>query len=124
IGLRNRLARWAGEKGLGVHRRGPLAAVARRTFSSTWKRRGGLTELPAGADPARTVAYFHGCAVNGFEPGVGEDAVAVLERNGYTVIGPRQECCGLPFISNGLYDHARRKAQRNLATLAAYARAG
>jgi glycerol-3-phosphate dehydrogenase subunit C len=124
IGLRNRLARWAGEKVLGVHRRGPLAAFARRTFSSTWKRRGGLTELPAGADPARTVAYFHGCAVNGFEPGVGEDAVAVLERNGYTVIVPRQECCGLPFISNGLYDHARRKAQRNLATLATFARAG
>ena len=37
---------------------------------------------------------------------------------------PRQECCGLPFISNGLYDHARTKARRNLAVLAEFARAG
>jgi glycerol-3-phosphate dehydrogenase subunit C len=124
IGLRSRFARWVGEKVLGVHRRGPLAPFARRTFSSWWRRRRGAVALPAGADPDRTVAYFHGCAVNGFEPDLGRDAVAVLERNGYTVIVPRQECCGLPFISNGLYDHARRKARRNLASLAELARAG
>ncbi|HET7686885.1 MAG TPA: anaerobic glycerol-3-phosphate dehydrogenase subunit C [Candidatus Limnocylindria bacterium] len=124
LGLRSRALRWIGEKVLGVHRRGPLAPFARRTFGSVWRRRGGLTALPAGADPERTVAYFHGCAVNGFEPGVGEDAVAILERNGFTVIVPKQECCGLPFISNGLYDQARRKARRNLAELAHLARAG
>ena len=124
FGLRNPLLRWLGEKLLGVHRRGPLATFVSRTFTTRWRRRGGLATLPAGADPARTVAYFHGCAVNTFEPGVGEDAVAVLERNGFTVIVPPQECCGLPFISNGLYDQARRKARRNLASLAALARAG
>ncbi len=62
--------------------------------------------------------------MNGFEPDLGRDAVAILERNGYTVIVPPQECCGLPFISNGLYDTARSKAGRNLASLAAFARAG
>jgi glycerol-3-phosphate dehydrogenase subunit C len=124
LGLRNRFARWMGEKMLGVHRRGPLAPFARRTFGSWWRRRGGAVTLPAGADPERTVAYFHGCAVNGFEPDVGRDAVEVLERNGYTVVVPRQECCGLPFISNGLYEQARRKARRNLASLAGFARGG
>jgi glycerol-3-phosphate dehydrogenase subunit C len=124
LGLRNPLLRWLGERLLGVHRRGPLASFVFRSFTWRWRRRGGLTALPAGADPARTVAYFHGCAVNSFEPGVGEDAVGVLERNGFTVIVPKQECCGLPFISNGLYDHARRKARRNLASMAALARAG
>jgi glycerol-3-phosphate dehydrogenase subunit C len=113
-----------GEKVLGIHRRGPLAPFARRTFRSWWRRRGGAVTLPAAADPERTVAYFHGCAVNGFEPDVGRDAVEVLERNGYTVVVPRQECCGLPFISNGLYDAARRRARRNLDVLAAYARLG
>ena len=122
--LGNRLLRWIGEKILGVHRRGPLAPFSRRTFRSWWKRERRPTALLDGLDPARTVVYFHGCAVNGFEPDLGRDAVEVLERNGLTVIVPPQECCGLPFISNGLYDHARRKAARNLASLAEFARAG
>jgi glycerol-3-phosphate dehydrogenase subunit C len=124
FGLRNRPLRWLGEKIVGVHRRGPLAPFARRTFRSWWRRSGRPTALPAGADPTRTIAYFHGCAVNGFEPDLGRDAIEILERNGFTVIVPPQECCGLPFISNGLYDHARRKAARNLASLAELARAG
>ena len=124
IGLRNRMARWAGEKLLGVHRRGPLTTFARRSFGSWWRRRGGATSMPFSPDPDRTVVYFHGCAVNAFEPDLGRDAVAILERNGFTVIVPRQECCGLPFISNGLYDHARGKARRNLSSLAEFARAG
>jgi glycerol-3-phosphate dehydrogenase subunit C len=124
FGLRNRLLRWLGEKVVGVHRRGPLSPFARRTFGSWWRRSGRPTALATGADPERTIAYFHGCAVNGFEPDLGRDALEILERNGFTVIVPPQECCGLPFISNGLYDHARRKAERNLAALAELARAG
>jgi glycerol-3-phosphate dehydrogenase subunit C len=124
IGLRNRLLRWMAEKVLGIHRRGPLAPFSRTTFRRWWRRERRATTVPATPDPSRTVVYFHGCAVNGFEPELGRDAVAVLERNGFSVIVPPQECCGLPFISNGLYDHARRKARRNLASLAAFARAG
>ena len=124
FGLRNPLLRWLGEKLVGVHRRGPLAPFSRRTFRSWWRREHRPTALPSGADPSRTIAYFHGCAVNGFEPDLGRDAVEILERNGFTVIVPPQECCGLPFISNGLYDQARRKAATNLASLADLARAG
>ena len=124
FGLRNRLLRWVGEKTLGVHRRGPLAPFTRRTFRGWWRRRRGLAAMPASVDVARTLVYFHGCAVNGFEPDLGRDAVEILERNGFTVIVPEQECCGLPFISNGLYEHARRKARRNLSSLAGFARAG
>jgi glycerol-3-phosphate dehydrogenase subunit C len=124
FGLRNGLLRWIGEKLLGVHRRGPLAPFSRRTFAAWWRREGRATTVASGDDPSRTVVYFHGCAVNGFEPDLGRDAVAILERNGFAVIVPPQECCGLPFISNGLYDQARRKARRNLASLATFARAG
>ena len=124
LGLRNRFARWMGEKVLGVHRRGPLAPFSRRTFAPWWRRSHRPVGAPAEADPDRTVVYFHGCAVNGFEPDLGRDAVAILERNGFEVIVPDQECCGLPFISNGLYEHARRKARSNLDSLAVFARAG
>ena len=51
-------------------------------------------------------------------------AIAVLERNGFEVIAPPQECCGLPMISNGLYQEARNKARRNVDVLAEYARQG
>ena len=122
FGLHNRLLRWLGEKTLGVHRRGPLRPFARRTFGSWWHRRGGTRIVDA--TPERSVVYFYGCAVNGFEPHVGRAAIEVLERNGLSVIVPEQECCGLPFISNGLYDHARQKARRNIRSLADYARRG
>jgi len=119
--LRNRLLRWVGEKLLGIARRGPLHLFARRTFSAWWRTRPRAAVEPG---PERAVVFFHGCAVDGFEPGLGRDAVEVLERNGLAVIVPQQECCGLPFISNGLYDQARRKARTNLAVLADYARRG
>ena len=124
LGLRLRPARWVAEKLLGIHRRGPLAPFARRTFRAWWRREGRAAALDGAADASRSIVYFHGCAVNGFEPDLGRDAVEILERNGFNVIVPEQECCGLPFVSNGLYDHARRKARRNLSSLATFARAG
>jgi glycerol-3-phosphate dehydrogenase subunit C len=120
FGLHNRTARWIGEMVIGVHRRAAVHPFARRTFRSWWRRRPPATDR----GPERTVVYFHGCAVNGFEPDLGRDAVEVLERNGFTVIVPEQACCGLPMISNGLYPEARRKARRNIGSLADYARRG
>jgi glycerol-3-phosphate dehydrogenase subunit C len=119
-GIDNRLARWVGEKLGGVHRRAAVHRFASSTFRSWWASR----RSRADGGPERTVVYFHGCAVNGFEPGLGRDAVEVLERNGFTVIVPDQGCCGLPMISNGLYPQARRKARRNISSLAEYARRG
>ncbi len=48
----------------------------------------------------------------------------VLRRNGFETIAPEQVCCGLPFISNGLYSRARERAKTNLAVFADYARRG
>ena len=126
--LRNGPLRLIGEVVVGVHRRAPLPAFARRTFRSLARSMGAIVARPApSADlppPDRAVVYFHGCAANYYEPRVAEAAIAVLARNGIQAIVPPQECCGLPLISNGLYGRARRRARRNLDVLAAYARAG
>jgi glycerol-3-phosphate dehydrogenase subunit C len=126
--LRNRPLRWIGELVLGVHRRAPLPAFARRTFRSRARSMGAIVAPATPSDalppPDRAVVYFHGCAANYYEPGVGGAALDVLERNGIEVIVPPQECCGLPLISNGLYGRARKRARRNLTILARYARLG
>jgi glycerol-3-phosphate dehydrogenase subunit C len=68
--------------------------------------------------------YFHGCGTNYYEPVVGEMVVAVLEHNGFRVIIPNQDCCGLPLQSNGNFHAARIYARRLVANLAPHARAG
>jgi len=127
--LSNGLIRRLIEAILGIHRRAPLPSFARRTFRSRMARRDGVivggrrpdASLPP---PTRAVVYFHGCAANYYEPRVADATVAVLRRNGLSVIVPPQECCGLPLISNGLYQQARKRARRNIDVLSAYARAG
>jgi glycerol-3-phosphate dehydrogenase subunit C len=47
-----------------------------------------------------------------------------MEHNGYQMVLPRQNCCGLPLISNGDYDAARRYAERNIRRLLPMAEAG
>ena len=78
----------------------------------------------AGHVPAPKVAYFHGCATQHYEMEVGKAIVAVLEHNGFEVLLPEQNCCGLPMQSNGNFAEARRYAQANLRKLAPYAGQG
>ena len=124
----NRVVRAAFEVVLGVHRKAPFPKFSKRTFQSTWKKRqarrpdGGTLKSRPGPDKA--VVYFHGCSVNYYEPHVAEAAIWVLKRNGFETIIPEQVCCGLPLISNGLYDDARERACKNNKVLAEYARAG
>jgi glycerol-3-phosphate dehydrogenase subunit C len=117
--LANRAFRTVVEKTLRIHRDAPMPRFAGRTFQS-WARR---HRPPSGATKA--VVYFHGCAANYYEPGLGEMTVAVLEHNGFHVVIPRgQDCCGLPLQSNGLLDDARRYVTRLAGMLAPYARRG
>ena len=127
--LHNRLFRWVVELVVGIHRKAPLPFFARRTLRSALKadRRGAIgrgavatTEPP----PDKAVVLFHGCAANYYEPHVAIAAIDVLRRNGYETIVPEQVCCGLPRISNGLYESARGRARKNVGSLADYARRG
>ena len=110
---------WSASGRSGLHRDAPMPRFAGRTFQR-WARQ------PAGLRPAaaRRVAYFHGCGTNYYEPRLGEMTVALLEHNGCAVDVPKQDCCGLPLQSNGLFDDARGYVHRLAARLAPFARAG
>jgi glycerol-3-phosphate dehydrogenase subunit C len=115
--LRSRPLRALVERTLGVHRDAPVPRFAGRTFRSWAKRH----RSPAAE---RRVVYFHGCGTQYYEPDVGEKVVAVLEHNGFQVEIPKQDCCGLPLQSNGLFDDARAYVRRLAAALAPAARDG
>ena len=52
----------------------------------------------------------------------GEKLVAILEHNGFEVEVPKQDCCGLPLQSNGLFDDARKVVLRLARNLAPHVR--
>lgn len=116
--LSNPAIRWLMEAALRIHRAAPLPIFSSQRFTS-WQRK---REAPVSAK--RKVAYFHGCSTQYYEPRVGKAAVQVLEANGFEVIIPRQNCCGLPLLSNGEFAAARRYHENNVSSLVEYARQG
>ena len=110
--------RWAIEQVMQIHRDAPLPKASVSTFRGWFRRR-----TPA-AGARRQVVYYHGCSTNYYEPRVGKAAVAVLERNGFEVIIPKQGCCGLPLLSNGDFKTARSYHEYNVAQLLPYVRRG
>ena len=115
--LRNRLLRLAIERVIGIHHRAPMPTFAGRTFQRSSRRH-------ASPPASRRVAFFHGCGTNYYEPRLGEMTVALLEHNGIAVDVPKQDCCGLPLQSNGLFDDARGYVHRLAKRLAPFARDG
>jgi len=115
--LSNKLTRLIGEKAVGLHRDAAMPQFAGRTFQRWAKRH---------PKPAfdRRVAFFHGCGANYYEPRLAEMTVAVLAHNGFAVDVPKQDCCGLPLQSNGMFDDARGYVHRLAEHLAPFARAG
>src|SRR6202012_4377060 len=67
----------------------------------------------------RRAVYFHGCGTEYYEPWEGERVVAILEHNGFEVVIPRQNCCGLPLQSSGLFEDPRKVVLRLARALAA-----
>lgn len=113
--LGSRQMRILGERMLGIHRDAPAPRFAGRRFSRWFRNRTGA----AGQRAGRRVIYFHGCGTEYYEPWEGERVVAVLEHNGFEVVVPRQDCCGLPLQSNGLFEDARRVVGRLAQRLSA-----
>ena len=93
--LNLQLARHFAEVTLGIHHSAPLPSFSSQRFTTWFKKH------PKPASPKRKVVYFHGCSTQYYEPRIGKAAVQVLELNGFEVIIPKQNCCGLPLLSNG-----------------------
>lgn len=116
--LNLKLTRWFAEVAFGIHHSAPLPAFSKQSFI-TWFRK---HRKPG--NTYRKVVYFHGCSTQYYEPRVGRAAVQVLEANGFEVIIPSQNCCGLPLLSNGEFRAAHKYHENNVRSLAKYARLG
>ena len=119
-----RPARWLLEKTIGISRHAPIPTFTRIPLRKRFRDRCLDTPLDIKHDIDHTVAFFHGCSSNYYEPELGEQTIAILERLGYEVVIPPQICCGLPLQSNGLFAAARRHAQANITWLAPFAKQG
>lgn len=118
IALNQPILRLLGEAVLGLARRAPVPAFNREHFRSWFYKR----QSPLRGQ--RKVAYFHGCSTEYYEPWIGRAATFVLEANGYEVLLPPQNCCGLPLLSNGEFPAAKVYHQENVRSLVEYARQG
>ena len=114
----NPTARWLVERFIGVARNAYFPPFTRQRFTS-W-----IKTHPNPPGRKRKVVYFHGCSTEYYEPRIGRAAIAVLEANGYEVIVPPQNCCGLPLLSNGEFPAARRYHTSNVNHLIEHARQG
>jgi len=108
--------RWLMDRGLNLDRRTFMPAFKRQTFAKWFRSRPAGQGIP--------LAYFHGCYTNYIDPDIGKAVVGVLEKNGFQVILPPQECCGLPLIANGFMDLASRLAEKNIHSFNKYVEEG
>lgn len=117
--LSNGPLRFAAEKVLGIAREAPLPSYSQGGTFREW-----FDRHPRPENAWRKIVYFHACSTQYFEPRVGRAAVNVLEANGFEVIVPDQNCCGLPLLSNGEFAGASRYHHSNVRHLSGYARLG
>jgi glycerol-3-phosphate dehydrogenase subunit C len=109
----NRLLRKVNEKLAGISSEFPLPTFAPKKLE-TWMKK--HEPLPS-AGKNGTVALFATCLGDYNFPRVGAATVRCLEMNGYAVVRPAQECCGMPNLDGGDLDAARAKAKLNVEKL-------
>jgi FAD/FMN-containing dehydrogenase/Fe-S oxidoreductase len=118
----NPQARWAMEKTAGIARGRKLPPVSGNVLMR-WAARRGLTRPSRRSGPR--VLYFLDVYARRHDPLLAQSFVSVLERNGIGVfIDPRQVSAGMPLVSEGDLDGARKLARVNLRVLAEAVRLG
>ena len=108
----------------GVHRKANFPKFRRKTFRKWFK--GYRKNNPPPENPTKKVAIFHGCFANYTEHNdIAIAQVQVLEKNNIEVVVPdKQNCCGIPHLSNGLGLVAIKKGEKNAKTFAEYVKQG
>jgi FAD/FMN-containing dehydrogenase/Fe-S oxidoreductase len=120
--LRSRLARWLGEKTLGISRHRSVPRFAAHTFDQWYARhlaeRSNGKRSPLGTGHEHTsVILFADTFMNYFEPEIGVAAMELIELAGLDVCAVSYHCCGRPLISQGLLDQAVIQAAVNVQRL-------
>jgi FAD/FMN-containing dehydrogenase/Fe-S oxidoreductase len=120
--IANPQARWLLEKAIGIAAGRKLPPFAGRQFMK-WAARRGITRPSRRSGPR--VLYFLDTYARWHDPLLAQAFVAVLERNGIGVfVDPRQVASGMPLVTEGDLDGARRLARRNVRVLAEAVRLG
>ncbi|MFM9059000.1 MAG: FAD-binding and (Fe-S)-binding domain-containing protein [Planctomycetaceae bacterium] len=115
-------ARWVLEKVLGIARGRKLPRFTGNQVLR-WAARRGLTKPSRRSGPR--VLYFLDTYARRHDPALARAFVEVLERHGVGVfIDPRQVAAGMPLVSAGDVDAARRVARRNMRVLTEAVRLG
>jgi FAD/FMN-containing dehydrogenase/Fe-S oxidoreductase len=89
----------------------PLPRLARTTLRERHRR---LTDEEGATG---TTAYFHGCAAEYFDDGVGDAVIRLLDRRGMRPVLPRQRCSGTPIQTYGQTAPLMDAARFNLDSL-------
>lgn len=84
------------------------------------ERHAALVPKPGAQAAPGGVAYFHGCAANYFDDGVGDAVIGVLRKHGVEPALPPQRCSGTPVQTYGHQELTREGARFNMESLAAY----
>jgi len=114
-----RINRWLLDVVVGVDRRRPLPAFARRSFTDWFDRR-----KPNVVAPRGSVVLFHDTFNTYNTPEVAQAAVELLEAAGYRVELVGRKCCGRPLISKGMLEEARAHADWNVTRLTPWVERG
>ena len=93
----------------------PRAGCRHRSRFPNWPRdslreRYARLVTPPARQPRSKVAYFHGCAANYFDDGVGDAVIAVLRKHGVEPDLPPQRCSGTPIETYGHRELAKEGA--------------
>ena len=118
FGLHNGFSRAIASSVFGIAAEAPLPHWSKQRSFRRWFDQTRDKRLKAD----KQVVYFHGCGTMYYEPFIGMAAVAVFEHNGYEVIVPDQNCCGLPLLNNGEFSTAESYFDNNINKLSEYAR--
>ncbi len=114
------LLRKVNAKTLGISEKFPIPTFATQKFE-TWL---GKHTPAANAGKNGTVAIFATCLADYNFPEIARAAVRVLEHNGFAVVRPPQQCCGIPNLDGGDLEAAKAKARFNVAALLPAVEAG
>jgi Fe-S oxidoreductase len=112
------------ENVLGVDRKAWLPEFATRTFKGSRSPSAAHPVKDGASTPGRVLVYST-CYINGHEPGIGLDLLALLEHNEipYEFL-EREACCGMPRLEQGDLEGVAAKHDLNIGELARFAREG